>query len=76
MFEDWASNFKGPLRQAIGESPSTLRQQQVAKLAYEIWEKMVDRRLSREGLAAEQILVFRDSAKPPRGPFPLEAKEG
>ena len=38
-FEDWASNFTGPLRRAIGQSPSTFRRQQVAKLAYEIWEK-------------------------------------
>jgi hypothetical protein len=61
----------------MGESPSNFRHQQVAKLAYELWEKngRPAGSADRDWLLAEQILELRDPAKPALGAFSLEAKE-
>jgi hypothetical protein len=60
----------------MGE-PSTLRHQQVAKLAYDIWEKngRPADSAERDWLQAEDILEFGDPAKSPFGAFSVEAKE-
>lgn len=61
----------------MDESPPNLRHQQVAKLAYELWEKNGRPTGSAESdwLLAEQILQLGDPAKLPFGAFSLEAEE-
>jgi len=61
----------------MNESASNLRHQQVARLAYELWERNGRPPGSAESdwLMAEQILQLGDLAKPPFGAFSLEAKE-
>jgi Protein of unknown function (DUF2934) len=61
----------------MDESPPSLRHRQVARLAYELWERNGRPPGSAESdwLMAEQILQLEDPAKPPFGAFSLEAKE-
>jgi hypothetical protein len=59
------------------ESSPNLRHEQVARLAYELWERNGRPTGSAETdwLLAEQILEFLDPTKPPFGSFSLEANE-
>jgi hypothetical protein len=61
----------------MDQSSSNLRHEQVAKLAYELWERRGRPTSSaeRDWLLAEQILESLDPAKPPFGAFSLEANE-
>jgi DUF2934 family protein len=59
------------------DSSSNIRHEQVARLAYELWERngRPAGSAERDWLIAEQILEFLDPAKPPFGAFSLEANE-
>jgi len=59
------------------ESSSNIRHEQVARLAYELWERSGRPAGSaeRDWLMAEQILELLDPAKPPLGALSLEANE-
>ena len=61
----------------MDQSSSNLRHEQVARLAYELWERNGRPTGSAETdwLLAEQILEFLDPTKPPFGAFSLEANE-
>jgi hypothetical protein len=59
------------------KSSPNLWHEQVARLAYELWEKNGRPKDSaeRDWLMAEQILEFLDPAKPAFGALSLEARE-
>jgi DUF2934 family protein len=59
------------------DSSLNIRHEQVARLAYELWERngRPAGSAERDWLMAEQILEFLDPAKPPFGAFSLEANE-
>ena len=61
----------------MDEPLSSLRHEQVAKLAYQLWERngRPAGSAERDWLLAEQILEFLDTAKPPFGAVSLEANE-
>jgi hypothetical protein len=59
------------------KSSPNFRHEQIARLAYELWERNGRPKGSaeRDWRLAEQILEFLDPAKPPFGAFSLEARE-
>jgi hypothetical protein len=61
----------------MNESLARLRRKQVAKLAYELWERngRPSGSAERDWLMAEEILDFLDPAKPPFADHSLEANE-
>lgn len=61
----------------MDEPTPSLRHQQVAKLAYELWQRngRPTGSAERDWLLAEQILQLGDPAKLPFGAFSLEATE-
>jgi hypothetical protein len=61
----------------MDESSPDLRHEQIARLAYELWERngRPAGSAERDWLLAEQILEFLDPAKPPFGALSLEANE-
>jgi len=56
---------------------SNLRHEQVARLAYELWERngRPAGSAERDWLLAEEILELLDATKPPFGALSLEANE-
>lgn len=61
----------------MDESSPDLRHEQIARLAYELWERngRPAGSAERDWLLAKQILEFLDPAKPPFGALSLEANE-